>query len=70
MGSIPCRNTSLLGIAHLVMGKYFQALEVHRGMEHIQDLRGEEKARCDFAFIFCKFLVENLVSLCAQRKEL
>ena len=34
----------LLGIAHPVMGKYFQALEVHRGIERIQDLSGEEKA--------------------------
>ena len=32
----------LLGIAHPVMGKYFQVLEVHRGMNHIQELSCEK----------------------------
>ena len=32
----------LLGIAHPVVGKYFQVLEVHRGMKHIQDLSCEK----------------------------
>ena len=30
MGSSPCRRLSLLGIAHPVVGKTFQVLEVHR----------------------------------------
>ena len=31
MGSSPCKRIHLLGIAHLVVGKYFQVLEVHWG---------------------------------------
>ena len=30
MGSSPCTRLSLLGIAHPVMGKTFQVLEVHQ----------------------------------------
>ena len=30
MGSSPCRRLSLLGIAHPVVGKTFQVLEVHQ----------------------------------------
>ena len=55
MGSIHCRKIHLLGIAHLVVGKYFQALEVHRGMERIQDLSGEEKSRFGFVLYFVNF---------------
>ena len=55
MGSNPCREIHLLGIAHLVVGKYFQALEVYWGMERIQDLSGEEKARFDFVLYFVNF---------------
>ena len=32
----------LLGIAHPIVGKYFQVLEVHREMKHIQDLSCEK----------------------------
>ena len=42
MGSSPCRRIHLLGIAHPVGGKYFQVLEVHRGMKLIQDLSREK----------------------------
>ena len=31
-----------LGIAHAIVGKYFQALKVHRGMKHIQELSFEK----------------------------
>ena len=55
MGSNPCRRIHLLGIAHPVVGIYFQALEVHRGMERIQDLSGEGKARFDFVLSFVNF---------------
>ena len=41
MRTSPCRRIHL-GITHPVVGKYFQALEVHRGMEHIQDLSCEK----------------------------
>ena len=67
MGSNPCRKIQLLGIAHFVLGKYFQALKVHRGMDHIQDLSGEEKARFGFV-LFCKFRVENPVLLCKKNR--
>ena len=55
MGSNPCRKIQLLGIAHHIVGKYFQALEVHQGMESIQDLSGEEKARFGFILYFVNF---------------
>ena len=55
MGSNPCRKIHLLGIAHPVVGKYFQVLEVHRGMERIQDLSGEEKAIFGFVLYFINF---------------
>ena len=39
VGSSPCKRILLLGIlAHPVVRKYFQDLEVHQGMKHIQDL--------------------------------
>ena len=53
--SNPCRKIHLLGIAHLDMGKYCQALEVQWGMECIQDLSGEEKGRFDFVLYFVNF---------------
>ena len=55
MESNPCRKIHLLGIAHPVVGKYFQALEVHRGMERIQDLSGEGKATFGFVLYFLNF---------------
>ena len=33
MGSSPCRRIPLLGIAHPVVGKYFQVLEVHQEVD-------------------------------------
>ena len=42
VGSSPCRRIPLLGIAHPVVGKYFQVLEIHRGMKHIQELSCEK----------------------------
>ena len=45
----------LLGIAHLIVGKHFQVLEVHRGMNYIQDLSCEEKARFGFILYFVNF---------------
>ena len=40
--SSPCMRFSLLGIPHPVVGKYFQVLEIHREMKHIQDLSCEK----------------------------
>ena len=52
MGSNPCRRIQLLGIAHPVVGKQFQVLEVHWEMKLIRDLSGEEKARFGFV-MYC-----------------
>ena len=49
VGSNPCRKIQLLGIAHLVVGKHFQVLEVCHGMKLTRDLSGEE--RPDLALI-------------------
>ena len=68
MGNNPCRKIHLLGIAHPVVGKYFQALEVHQGMKRIQDLSGKEKARFFFVLYFVKFRVESPVFLCKKNK--
>ena len=38
MGSSPCRRISLLGVAHPVVGKYFQVLEVHRELKQAQEI--------------------------------
>ena len=55
MGSSPSRKIKLLGIAHPVVGKYFQLLEVYRVTKLIRDLSGEGKARFRLVFVLCKF---------------
>ena len=55
VGSNPCRRNHLLGIAHLVVGKYFQVLEVHWGMKHIQDLSCEKGLDFGLFMYFVKF---------------
>ena len=60
----------LPGIGHPVVEKYFRVLEVHRGMNHIQDLNCEEKARFGFILYFLKFWVENPVSVYVKKTEL
>ena len=52
MGSSPCRRISLLGIAHPVVGKYFQLLEVHKEMKHTQDLSYEKGQILSYSCIF------------------
>ena len=69
MGSSPYRRIPLLGIAHPVVGKYFQVLEVHRGMKHIQDLSCKKDQILALLF-FVKLWAENLVYVYARRKEL
>ena len=53
--SSPCMRFSLLGIAHPVVGKYFQVLEVHREMKHIQDLSCEVRPNYGLFMYFVKF---------------
>ena len=68
MGSSPCRKIHLLGIGHPVVGKYFQALEIHRGMERIQDLSGEKKSRFGFVFYFLNFGWKTQSWLCKKNR--
>ena len=44
MGSSLCRRLSLLGIAHPVMGKTFQVLEVHQE-KALHDVLVEKKVK-------------------------
>ena len=77
--SSPCRRFSLLGIAHPVVGKYFQVLEVHRGLKHIQDLSCEKwqdyglfmyfENFLDSYPVYVKFWAENPVSVYVMRKS-
>ena len=55
--SSPCKRIPLLGIAHPVVGKYFQVLEVHRGMKHIQDLSCEKGLNYGLLMYFVKFWI-------------
>ena len=47
----PCRRIILMGIAHPVLGKYFQVLEVHREMKHIQELSCEKGQKLAYSCI-------------------
>ena len=49
------------------MGKYFQALEVHQGMERIQDLSSEEKARFGYVLYFVN--LGRKPSFCIHKKK-
>ena len=56
MGSNPCREIPLLGVAHPVEGIYlFQVLKVHPRMGRIRDRRGEELAKLALFPYFVKF---------------
>ena len=57
MESSPCRRISLLGIAHPVVGKYFQVLEVHMGMKHVQELSVEKGQIMAYSCILLKFWI-------------
>ena len=56
MGSSPCRRILLLGIAHLVLGKHFQVLEVHQEVDTFEVLVGK-KARFWLCYVIRKILV-------------
>ena len=58
MGSSPCRRLSLLSIAHLVVGKTFQVLEVHQE-KALHEALVEKKVRMA-CFVFCKSLGRKL----------
>ena len=60
MGSSPRRKISLLGIAHPVVGKPFQVLEVHRATRLTQDPSREEKGWKCLVLKFCDFWVGNI----------
>ena len=45
-----------MGISYTVVGKYFQELELHRGMKHIQELNCEKMAKLWLIHVFCKIL--------------
>ena len=62
MRSSPCNRFSLLDIAYPIVGKYFQVLEVHLEMKHIQDL-SYEKAKLWLIHVFCKILDSDPVSV-------
>ena len=60
MGSSPCRRIPLLGIAHPIVGKHFQVLEVHQEVDTFEVLVGK-KVRIWLCYIICKIL-DNLFS--------
>ena len=61
MGSSPCKRIHLLGIAHPVMGKHFQVLEVDWERKHIQDLSYEKGARFGLFMYFVIVWIEYRV---------
>ena len=54
MGSSPCRRIPLLGIAHPVVGKNFQVLEVHKEVDTFEVLVGK-KARIWLCYVIRKY---------------
>ena len=59
----------LLGIAHPVVVKQFQVLEVRWRIKIIRDLSGEGKARFGFVLYYVKIWIENPVYvLCKERR--
>ena len=55
MGSNPCKRITLLGIAHPVLGKYFQILEVHSEVDTYEVLV-VKKARFWIFYVIRKIL--------------
>ena len=62
MGSNPCRRVPLLGIAHPVVGKHFQVLEVHQEVDTFEVLVGK-KGRFWLCYVIRQILdsLSNLV---------
>ena len=61
MGSNPCRKNFLLGITHLVVGKYFQVLEVHRELRQVQEFSYEKRLDYGLFKYFVIFWIEYQV---------
>ena len=55
MGSSPCRRIPLLGIAHPVVGKHSQMLEVHQEVDTFEVLV-RKKARFWLGYVIRKIL--------------
>ena len=55
MGSRPCRRIPLLGIAHPVVGKHFQVLDIHQEVDTFEVLIGK-KARFWLCYVIHKIL--------------
>ena len=68
MGSSPCRRIPLLSIAHPIMGKHFQVLEVHSEVDTFEVLVGK-KARFWLCYVFLK-IFDSLSSfyLCKKKR--
>ena len=57
MGSSPCRRIPLLGIAHPVVGKHFQVLEVHQKVDTFRVLVGK-KAKIWLCYVIRKKIMD------------
>ena len=68
MGSNSCRRIPLLGFVHLVIGKYFQVLEVHQEVDTFEVLVRKE-ARFWLCYVIRKIL-DSLSSfyLCKKKR--
>ena len=55
MGSSPGKRIPLLGIAHPVVGKHFQVLEVHQEVDTFEVLVGK-KVRLSLCYVIYKIL--------------
>ena len=68
MGSSPCRRIPLLGIAHFVVGKFFQVLEVCQDVDTFEVLV-RKKARFWLCYVIKKIL-DSLSSfyLCKKKR--
>ena len=70
MGSNPCRRNSTTGHYSPSRGKKFQVLKIRMGIERIRGLSGEEKVRYGLVLVFCKFWVEDPVSVIVIKDKL
>ena len=70
MESNPRRRNSTTGHCSLRRGKKFQVLKVRLRMERIRGLSGKEKVIYGLVLVFCKFWVEDLVSVIVMKDKL
>ena len=50
--------------------KKFQVLKIRLGMERIRGLSGKENAKYGLVLVFCKFWVEDLISVIVMKDKL